>query len=104
LQQDFDIDLSRLYDQYENGELTESVEEPVSDDDLFADSGLHAIHLPKLTTPSLENLFYAFSFETRPEYLPKTSMMMKKIAREFKRRDRPLSLAVLQQYDLQDEQ
>jgi hypothetical protein len=104
LQQDFDIDLSRSYDQYENGELTESVEEPESDDDLFADSGLHAIHLPKLTTPSLENLFYAFSFETRPEYLPKTRMMMKKIAREFKRRDRPLSLAVLQQYDLQDEQ
>jgi hypothetical protein len=37
LQQDFDIDLSRLYDQYENGELTESVEEPKSDDDLFSD-------------------------------------------------------------------
>jgi len=104
LQQDFDIDLSRLYDQYENGELTESIEEPESDDDLFADRGLSIINLPKLTTPSLENLFYAFSFETRPDYLPKTRMMMRKIAREFKRRGRPLSDAVLQQHDLQDEQ
>ena len=104
LHQDFDIDLSNLYDRYESGELTESVEEPESDDDLFADRGLHAINLPKLTTPSLENLFYAFSFETRPEYLPKTRMAMKKIAREFKRRGHPLSHAVLQQYDLQAEQ
>ena len=104
LHQDFDIDLSNLYDRYESGELTESVEESESDDDLFADRGLHAINLPKLTTPSLENLFYAFSFETRPEYLPKTRMAMKKIAREFKRRGHPLSHAVLQQYDLQAEQ
>jgi hypothetical protein len=102
LQQDFGIDLSSLYDQYENGDLPESVTE--SDDDLFADRGLSIINLPKLTTPSLENLFYAFSFETRPDYLPKTRMMMKKIAREFKRRGRPLSDAVLQQHDLQDEQ
>ena len=102
LAQDFDIDLSSLYDQYENGGLTESITE--SDDDLFADRGLSTINLPKLTTPSLENLFYAFSFETRPDYLPKTRMMMRKIAREFARRGRPLSDAVLQQYDLQDEQ
>ena len=102
LQQDFDIDLLSLYDQYENGGLTESVTE--SDDDLFADRGLSIINLPKLTTPSLENLFYAFSFETRPDYLPKTRMMMRKIAREFARRGRPLSDAVLQQHDLQDEQ
>jgi len=102
LHQDFDIDLGDLYDQYERGELTESVEE--SDDDLFSDVGYSNIQLPTLTTPSLENLFYAFSFETRPEQLMKTHWMMMKIAHEFKRRGQPLSDAVLKQYDLQAEQ
>jgi hypothetical protein len=96
LQQDFDIDLSGLYDQYERGELTES------DDDLFADPR-NSINLSKLTNSSLHMLFDAFRFETRPEYLPKVRRQMKKIAQEFEQRGQPMPTAVLQQYDLTED-
>ena len=96
LQQEFDIDLSSLYDQYERGELTES------DDDLFADPR-SSINLSKLTNSSLHMLFDAFRFETRPEYLPKVRRQMKKIAREFEQRGQPMPTAVLQQYDLTED-
>ena len=96
LAQDFDIDLPSLYERYENGELYES------DDDLFADPR-NSINLSKLTNSSLNVLFDAFRFESRPEYLPKVRRQMKKIAQEFERRGQPMPTVVLQQYDLTED-
>jgi hypothetical protein len=73
-----------------------------NDDDLFADPR-NSINLSKLTNSSLNVLFDAFRFESRPEYLPKVRRQMKKIAREFEQRGQPMPTAVLQQYDLTED-